>query len=312
MTPNLAIVIPAYKSKFLQETLKSIRDQSDQRFSLYIFDDASPNNIEDIVQQLTFTVNVTFKRFDRNLGEEFLTKQWERCIAETAGEEWIWLFSDDDLMTKDCVESFYKSIEQNPGFSAYRFDTKKVSAAGKVIRENQFPHIFDGAVFLNHKLSYKQESYIVEYIFSRRAYNAINGFPDLPLAWTSDDLFCLKLAEHGKICSMDGGCVHWRYSDSNISGRDSRKNAQLKLQAASEFVDWIMDRPKIVQKLQPDNLPITWFVRQIRSLLDQLTLVDEIKAVHTVTRYDKRVWLYYFEIKKNRSKIYGWLKKFSS
>lgn len=312
MTPNLAIVIPAYKSEFLQETLKSIRDQSDQRFSLYIFDDASPNNIEDIVQQLTFTVNVTFKRFDRNLGEEFLTKQWERCIAETAGEEWIWLFSDDDLMTKDCVESFYKSIEQNPGFSAYRFDTKKVSAAGKVIRENQFPHIFDGAVFLNHKLSYKQESYIVEYIFSRRAYNAINGFPDLPLAWTSDDLFCLKLAEHGKICSMDGGCVHWRYSDSNISGRDSRKNAQLKLQAASEFVDWIMDRPKIVQKLQPDNLPITWFVRQIRSLLDQLTLVDEIKAVHTVARYDKRVWLYYFEMKKNRSKIYGWLKKFSS
>lgn len=312
MSPNLAIVIPAYKAEFLKQTLQSIRDQSDQRFSLYIFDDASPDNIEHVIQQIAYTSDVTFKRFDRNLGKESLTKQWERCIAETTGEEWIWLFSDDDLMTEDSVKSFYRSIEQNPGFSAYRFDTKKISSTGEVVRENRFPQIFDGAEFLNHKLSYKQESYIVEYIFSRRAYNDINGFPDLPLAWASDDLFCLKLAEHGKIHSIDGGCVHWRYSDSNISGSNDRDHARLKLQAASEFVDWIMDHSNIVQKLDPSDLPVTWFVRQIRSLLDQLTFADELKAVRSLAKHDKRVWKHYFKMKKNRSKIYGWLKKFSS
>jgi glycosyltransferase involved in cell wall biosynthesis len=311
MNPNLAIVIPAYKSDFLTETLQSIRDQSDQRFSLYIFDDASPHNIKEIIQQVSFDVSVSFKRFDTNVGRKSLTKQWERCISETANEDWIWLFSDDDIMSPDCVESFYKSVENDPDFSAYRFDTKKISATGEVIRENKFPKSFDGAGFLNQKLSYKQESYIVEYIFSRKAYNEIGGFPNFPLAWTSDDLFCLKLAEYGRISSVDGGCVFWRYSGSNISGSSNRENAKLKLKAAAEFVDWIIDRPNIVEKLQPQDLPLRWFVRQVRSMVDQLTLFDEIWAIKSVSRYDNKIWKYYFKMKKNRSKIIGWLKKFS-
>lgn len=311
MTPNLAIVLPAYKSEFLEETLQSIRDQTDQRFTLYIFDDASPENIEEIVKQTSIQANVIFKRFDTNLGGESLTKQWERCIQKTANEEWIWLFSDDDTMTPNCVESFYQSLKKNPGYSAYRFNTKKVSASGEVIRENQFPETFDGAEFLNKKLSYEEESYIVEYIFSRQAYRDIGGFPNLPLAWTADDLFCLKLAEHGQICSIVGGSVHWRYSDSNISGSSDRKNAKLKLKAASEFVDWMMERPHIAKKLEPQDLPLTWFVRQIRSMLDQLTLMDELMAIRSVSKHDKGVWKHYFDMKKNRSKILGWLKKFS-
>lgn len=312
MTPNLAIVLPAYKSQFLEETLKSIRDQSDQRFTLYIFDDASPENIEQIIEKVPFESDVVFKRFETNLGGESLTKQWERCIAEIADEEWIWLFSDDDFMTPDCVASFYKTLDENPGYAAYRFNTKKVSASGEVIRENQFPDSFDGAEFLNKKLSYEEESYIVEYIFSREAYRAIDGFPELPLAWTADDLFCVKLAAHGRIRSIENGCIHWRYSDSNISGSSDRSNARLKLKAASEFVDWIMNRPQITQKLKPKNLPITWFVRQIRSMLDQLTLLDELRAMQTIAMYDKGIWKHYVEMKKNRSKIVGWLKRFSS
>lgn len=312
MTLNLAIVLPAYKSKFLEETLQSIRDQTDQRFTLYVFDDASPENIQKIVEQTSIEADVIFKRFDVNVGGKSLTKQWERCIQETADEEWIWLFSDDDIMTPNCVESFYESLQENPGYSAYRFNTKKVSAEGEVIRENQFPDTFDGAEFLNKKLSYQEESYIVEYIFSRDAYHDIGGFPDLPLAWTADDLFCLKLADHGQICSIEGGCVHWRYSESNISGKSDRKNAKLKLKAASEFVDWMMERPQIVNNLNPKDLPLTWFVRQIRSMLDQLTLLDELMAMRIIARYDKTIWKHYFEMKKNRSKIVGWLKKFSS
>lgn len=312
MTPKLAIVLPAYKSDFLEETLQSIRNQSDQRFTLYIFDDASPDPIKKIVEKISFKSKVVFKRFDTNLGGESLTKQWERCIREIADEEWLWLFSDDDTMTPTCVESFYETLEREPGYSAYRFNTKKISASGKVIRENQFPDTFDGAEFLNKKLSYEQESYIVEYIFSRQAYQAIDGFPDLPLAWTTDDLFCLKLAEHGQICSIEGGYVRWRYSDSNISGSNSKKNAKLKLKAASLFVEWMMARPHITKKLMPKNLPITWFVRQIRSMLDQLTLLDEFRAIRMIARYDKRVWQHYFKMKKNRSRIIGWLKKFSS
>lgn len=312
MNTNLALVIPAYKSDFFRDTLQSIYDQSDQRFSLYIFDDASPNDLKSIVDEFSFRTDVTFQSFDENLGRKSLVKQWERCIAETGDEEWIWLFSDDDLMSPDCVKSFYDTMQKNPGFAAYRFHTQKISAQNELIRDNRFPDTFDGAGFLNLKLSYQQESYIVEYIFSRKAYEAIHGFDDLPLAWTSDDLFCTKLAEYGSICSIGEGNVQWRYGDSNISGKKDRAGALLKMQASLRFVDWILDHDEIAEKLNPQDLPVHWYIRQIRSMENQLTLLDELKAVRKMAKRHGNTWRYYLQMKKKRSKLMGWLKRFSS
>ena len=46
---RLAIIIPAYKSKFLRQTLDSLVNQTNQNFNLYIGDDNSPFNIKEIV-----------------------------------------------------------------------------------------------------------------------------------------------------------------------------------------------------------------------------------------------------------------------
>ena len=47
---QLAIVIPAYKAKFLPKTLDSIAAQTDKRFCVYIGDDCSPEDIGSIVE----------------------------------------------------------------------------------------------------------------------------------------------------------------------------------------------------------------------------------------------------------------------
>ena len=312
MNQNLAIVIPAYKPDFFKQTLQSIQDQSDQRFSLYIFDDASPSDLESVVKLYDFDCDLIYKHFDKNLGGQSLVRQWERCIENIGNEEWIWLFSDDDIMSPDCVKSFYQTANQKPGYAAYRFNTEKISTDGEIIRENRFPETFEGADFLNLKLSYEQESYIVEYIFSREAYRAVNGFPNLPLAWAADDLFCLKLADYGGIATIQDGRVQWRYSDTNISGKSDRKNARRKMDASLTFVRWILDHKNIGEKLEPKDLPVSWYVRQIKTMEGQLTLLDELKAVLKLSFRKKDVWRLYLNMKKNRSKFVGWLKRFSS
>lgn len=312
MNPKLAIVIPAYKPTYFKETLRSIQAQTDQRFTLYIFDDASPANIEEILKEVNFEREVNFHRFDENVGKQSVIKQWERCINHTQQEEWIWLFSDDDIMASDCVESFYEAIHKDPGYAAYRFDTQKILADGEVVRNNRFPHTFSAATFLNLKLSYEQESYIVEYIFSRKAYENIGGIPDLPMAWASDDLFVVKLAEFGKICTIQGGNVQWRYSESNISGYQHRDSAQQKMYASLTFVKWILNHETICLKLEPENLPITWYIRQIKTLKGQLTLFDEWKAVRRLAKWDNRTWKSYFNMKMSGTKMVEWLKRYSS
>ena len=43
---KLAIIIPAYKQRFLRETLDSIAKQNNHDFTVYIGDDASPYQLD--------------------------------------------------------------------------------------------------------------------------------------------------------------------------------------------------------------------------------------------------------------------------
>src|SRR6266478_4121037 len=107
---ELAVIIPAFKGDFLARSLDSLLRQTDQRFNIYVCDDASPADIESITRSVLGTRPHTYKRFENNLGGISLAKHWDRCVA-LAREPWIWLFSDDDLMETGCVEAFYRFLE---------------------------------------------------------------------------------------------------------------------------------------------------------------------------------------------------------
>ena len=59
-THQLAIVIPAYKAKYLRDTLESISQQTCKNFTLYIGDDHSPEDIYSIVQQFENKINIIY------------------------------------------------------------------------------------------------------------------------------------------------------------------------------------------------------------------------------------------------------------
>ena len=308
MSHDLAIIIPAYKPDFLRKTLQSVINQTDQRFSLYIFDDASPHNIREIVESSPLPKQTHYQRFEENMGQYSLVKQWDRCIEQIQNESWVWLFSDDDIMDPDCVKAFYKAREKDQAAGCFRFDTIKIDQDGKNIRENQFPDKMNASDFLNLKLSSEQESYVVEYIFSREAFYDVGGFPDLPLAWASDDLFWAKMANLHPIRTIKGPIVKWRSSALNISGGKNSGHAVPKLQSSRMLVDWIRKRPKIKNDLIPDDLHIYWFARQIRTLQDQLSLKDELTAVLKMCVKDVRILKHYYDIKKEKSRLLGWLR----
>lgn len=65
----MAIVIPAYKGRFLKETLDSIAVQAHKdEFVLYIGDDASPERLDKIVESYQNKVNLVYHRFSENMG----------------------------------------------------------------------------------------------------------------------------------------------------------------------------------------------------------------------------------------------------
>lgn len=309
MSCELAIVLAAYKPDFLSLAVESVCNQTDKRFQLYIFDDCSPHDLADILSDFDPSL-FHYHRFEENFGGTSVVQQWKRCIEHTEDEPWVWIFSDDDIMDANCVEKFYHTKSIHPNYSTYRFDTKKISGNGTVLRENRFPDVLQPADFLNLKLAYKQECYIVETIFSRDVYNKIGGIPDMPLAWASDDMFNVQLAQNGGICRIGGATVSWRYSGKNISAEKSQKTSIQKLKASRKFVHWIYKQDTLKHQLTPVDLPVRWYVRQVRSLQTQLSTASELTAVIQMARIDWRVWQHYLRMRVKRSKIIGWLKKF--
>lgn len=308
MSHDLAIIIPAYKPDFLEQTLESVLNQTDKGFSLYIFDDASPADISGIIEKSSLPENTSFHRFKENLGQQSIVKQWERCIDHISNEKWIWLFSDDDRMDPDCVEAFYKAKEQWPEAHCFRFQTQKIDEKGATLRKNEFPEEITASKFLNIKLSSQQESYVVEYIFSKQVHSRVGGFPDLPLAWAADDLFWAMVAREHPIRTIDGPMVSWRSSSLNISGGRNRNESVKKMDACLKFVKWIQNQKEIQKELSPKDLPVQWYAHQMRTLWQGLTFTDRMRALLKLGLKDPGIFKHYWNVHKDKSRLIGWLK----
>lgn len=238
MTPELAIVIPAYKATFLRETLESIAAQTDKRFHLYIGDDCSPYDLAAIVDEFRERIPLTYKRFDDNLGGRDLVAQWERCIALSKDEPYIWLFSDDDTMAPGCVGAFYEAIEQYPDNELFRFNVKVIDNDGNKLRDVIYPPQISSRELYLSKIKGTIECYVVEYIFKRSVYNREGGFVSFDLAWGSDLATWVKFGKKTGIITMESPDISWRSSGQNISTDYNQKTIDRKIAALIACLRW--------------------------------------------------------------------------
>jgi len=240
MTHRLAIVIPAYKATFLPAALDSIAMQTCKDFTLYVGDDCSPEPIGSIVEQYKDKVNLVYQRFDTNLGGKDLVAQWERCIAMSREEPYIWLFSDDDVMEPNCVEELFRQIEKTEGYyDVYHFNVDIINESGAFKKRKQdYPEVLPAYRFYRGKNSGRLTAFVVENVFSRKVYEQMDGFPKYDLAWGSDVAAWIVFSGRKGMCTVPNARVCWRKSSQNITPDYSRQIAERKLRAQMALLNW--------------------------------------------------------------------------
>lgn len=238
---RLAVVIPAYKLTYFNETLESLANQECKDFVLYIGDDASPEDLKSVVDRHRGRINIVYRRFEENLGGKDLVAHWERCIALTQGEEWIWLFSDDDIMEPSCVKNFFGCLMQVCSSDLFHFNLKIIDNEGDVTKEcNPYPEYMSVSDFFDRRIGFKINSAIVEYIFSRQAYEREGGFKKNDMAWCTDDASWIRMGRKTGILTIPGSTVSWRNGGLNISSNvKDRKVVLRKLKANVEHINWV-------------------------------------------------------------------------
>ncbi|AMC10155.1 hypothetical protein Lupro_02325 [Lutibacter profundi] len=232
----IAIVIPYYKITFFEETLKSLANQTDKRFKVYIGDDASPEDPSKILEKYSKKFDFVYTKFENNLGCISLVKQWERCIKMANKEDWLMILGDDDVLGENVVKLFYKNLPEikKENITVIRFSTCKINDLGNLISDvYQHPKIENAVDFFFRKT----RSSLSEYVFNKKKINAI-GFKDYPLGWFSDVLAVLEFSNFGNVYSIKTALIYIRISEISISGRSD--NMKIKLKAVFSFYYYLL------------------------------------------------------------------------
>lgn len=210
--PWLAVVIPAYRRRYLGETLASLAAQTERGFRVYVADDGSPENLEEVAAGFAGRLDLVYRRFPDNCGIAGLVRHWERALALTS-EPWLWLFSDDDRAAPDSVAALRADLARAPESRALRrLDLEFVDAAGRRLRREQpFPAELGGEDFAYRLLRRFHERCIVQNIvFPREVWVAEGGFSETVGGYCADYATWPRFARAGGVRRVRGGGVQFR------------------------------------------------------------------------------------------------------
>lgn len=219
----LAIVIPYYKGRFFEQTLRCLVNQTDCRFNVYIGNDASPDSIDLLINEYSKELKITYKSFKENIGSKSLVTQWKRCLGMMDDEEWFIILCDDDFLSENYVQSFYENYDKisKGNYQIVRYPSILISDNGeKISKIYQHPIIENALDSLVRKVKGNTRSSLSEYVFKNNI-NYENVFIDFPNAYYSDDLSILLTTNFGNIYTINEALFYFRRGEYNLSGVNS-------------------------------------------------------------------------------------------
>ncbi|ROI03799.1 glycosyltransferase [Kaistella haifensis] len=239
---KLAIVIPYYKLDFFEETLKSVAAQTDKRFTLYIGNDASPDDPFPLIEKYFPEGNYHYFDYKENLGGKNLAMQWER-ILENVKEEWFQILGDDDMISENFVEEFYQNLPviKEENVHVVKIKQTIINEKGEALNtETQYAPLTNAVEMFILKLFENHQSSLSEHIFSLTSYKT-KHFKKYPLAWYTDDMAVLEFSQNRKIFFISTSKVLVRIFNNSVSGNNNHVFKQKKLEAKYIFLGDILN-----------------------------------------------------------------------
>lgn len=238
MTAKYSFILPAYKAQFFHDALDSILSQTYKDFELIIVNDASPEDLDSIVnsyndKRIRYYVN------EENIGGKDLVAQWNHCLEYAIGE-YVILASDDDVYSPLYLEKMDELVCKYPEVNVFRPRIQLIDGEDKVFCVlDGMPEFVSRMDFLYNWMLARIGSGIPYYVFKKEALIEISGFKKYPLAWFSDDATVFELSKNG-LAFYDEVLFSFRFSGINITTkRNSKTVLASKLEALRRFDEWI-------------------------------------------------------------------------
>ena len=224
-----SFVLPAYKARFFREAIDSILAQTYKDFELIIVNDASPEDLDSIVNSYNDS-RIRYYVNEQNIGGKDLVAQWNHCLEYAKGE-YIILASDDDVYFPQYLEKMDALVQKYPEVNVFRPRYRGIDENGNVQYETIRCNIKISAVeFVYLLMECNIGSGIPFYVFNKDKLISLGGFVNFPMGWGADDATVMLMAKNG-MCIEDEVLFSFRMSGINISTRHDLSVVKKKIQS---------------------------------------------------------------------------------
>ena len=238
-------LLPAFKGRYLDEMLRSIKAQTYTDFKVLISDDCSPEDLRSICEPYLSDPRFTYRRNEENMGSKSLVSHWN-MLVDMCDTPYLIMASDDDVYEPQFLEEIDALVQKYPDVDLFRGRACKIDGNGKrYMCDGDMKSKMDQEEFVH--LIYQYSSFvscIANFVYKRKSLLEKDKFIDFPLAWFSDEATNIMMSQNG--CCMTPNIVFgFRKSSTNISSKwGDREDCIKKTKATISFNKWMRDYMK--------------------------------------------------------------------
>lgn len=240
---KFSVTIPAYKDRYLKETIDSVLAQTYQNYEIVIVNDASPFDLDSIVHQYT-DPRIHYFKNEKNCGAKNVVDNWNICLSYATGE-YVMCIGDDDNLTPRCLQDFADLIEKYPELDLFHARSEIIDDDSNFVMTLELRPEWESVYSLMYN---PRNTHLGDWLFKTETLRNNGGFYKLPYGWQSDDISAfIAAASHGVANTQEPG---FQYRGNGLSISHDLTCIEDKIEAVRTSVKW---RLAFVENKHPDN-----------------------------------------------------------
>ena len=240
---KFSVTIPAFKDRYLKETIDSVLAQTYQNYEIVIVNDASPYDLDSIVSQYD-DPRIRYFKNEKNCGAKNVVDNWNICLSYATGE-YVMCIGDDDNLTPRCLQDFADLIKKYPDLDLYHARSEIIDDDSDYVMTLELRPEWESVYSLIYN---PRNSHLGEFLFKTETLRKNGGFYKLPYGWQSDDISAfIAAAGHGVANTQKVG---FQYRGNGLSISHDLTCIEEKIEAVRFSIKW---RLNFVAEKHPNN-----------------------------------------------------------
>ena len=295
-TPKYTFLLPAFKGKYLDEMLRSIKAQTYTDFKVLISDDCSPEDLRSICEPYLSDPRFTFRRNEQNMGSKSLVSHWN-LLVDMCDTEYLIMASDDDVYEPQFLAEIDALTQKYPHVDLFRGRVTNINENGETLEEDSiFPEYQDKVTFLYNKYTSRFTLCLACFVFKSETLKKEGAFIEFPLACFSDDVTTCNLLQNG-IASPYNILFRFRTSTLNLSSINNSNTGKMKIDATINFYEWFKLYKKEIE-IEKNPQKKRMYATVISGIHGHIMwhLMSHVKYLNVFQKVKVILWLYQSEL----------------